>query len=86
MQNLSIIDFYLDATTLLPQALIFNLHPDNDANRDLAITILYSNYQLTSGVQVPFHIQEFYQGTLFLDFTVNNVAFNSGLLDSVFNF
>lgn len=86
LQDLSAVDFYLDATGLLPQAIVFSLHPDDDANRNLQMTVLFSNYQRVNGVLVPFHIQEFFQGTLFLDFTVSNVVLNSGLPDSVFSF
>ena len=86
LQDMSAVDFYLDATTFLPQAAMFNLHPDNDANRNLEMTVFFSNYQRVRGVLVPFHIQEFFQGTLFLDFTVSNVVLNSGLPDSVFSF
>lgn len=58
VQQLSTIDFYLDASTFLPSAVVFNAHPDNDANSNLVTEIDFSNYQMISGVNVPTRIQK----------------------------
>ena len=76
---LTAVDFYLDATTLLPVALSFNVHPDDDNNVDLITEVQFSNYQNINGAMVPMRIQKYLQGNLLLDFTVSNVAFNTGL-------
>jgi hypothetical protein len=78
-QQLSTLDFYLDANTLLPVALTFNAHPDNNANTNLLIEVDFSNYQNVSGPMVPMHIQKYTQGNLLLDLTLSGAAFNSGL-------
>jgi hypothetical protein len=39
LSHLSQMDFFLDATTLVPAAATFNIHPDNDANRDIPIEV-----------------------------------------------
>ena len=78
-QQLSTMDFYLDATSLLPAAVTFNAHPDNNATANLLIEVDFSNYQNVSGVLVPMHIQKYSQGNLFLDVTVTGASFNTGL-------
>ncbi len=47
-QQLSMMDFYLDATTLLPVAITFNAHPDNDANTNLAIEVDFRTTRLSA--------------------------------------
>jgi hypothetical protein len=83
-QQLTTMDFYLDATTFLPVAINLNAHPDTDSNTNIPIQVLFSSYQNLNGVLVPYHIQEFFNGTLFLDFTASSAAINSGLADSLF--
>jgi hypothetical protein len=84
-QALSTIDFYLDATTLLPSSIIFNAHPDANAASNLSVEIDFSNYQLITGVNVPMHIQKYFQGTLLIDVTVSNATFNTGISLSKFS-
>lgn len=83
-QQLSTMDFYLDATTFLPVAIDFNAHPDNNAASNIAFEVDFSNYQSMSGVTVPTRIQRFQQGSLMVDFTVTGTAFNTGLSLSTF--
>jgi hypothetical protein len=83
-QRLSTLDFYLDATTLLPAAVTFNAHPDNNANANLLVEVDFSNYQTVSGVVVPMHIQRYLQGNLMVDVVVTGASFNTGLSLSIF--
>jgi hypothetical protein len=83
-QNASAIDFYIDSASLLPVAIVFNAHPDDDAARNIAVEVDFSNYQAANGVLVSRHIQKYVQGTLVLDFTVTGVALNTGLSDNLF--
>jgi len=53
-------------------------------NVSIASEILFTNYQNVSGVQVPFHFQQLFSGSVILDVTVTNVSLNAGLLDSSF--
>jgi hypothetical protein len=78
-QQLSTMDFYLDANTLLPSAIVFNSHPDSDPTTNIPIEIDFSNYQAIGGVMVPMRIQRYLQGTLAVDVTVSAAAFNTGL-------
>jgi hypothetical protein len=83
--QLSTTDYYLDASTLLPVAAVFNIHPDDDASVNIPVEILYSQYQLMNGLQVPLHIQRYLQGELAVDLLVSSAMVNSGLPDSEFN-
>ena len=83
-QQLSVMDFYLDASTLLPMAVAFQVHPDNDPLMDLAVEVDFANYQRTSGVAVPSHIQRYQQGALMVDLTITGASFNTGLPLSIF--
>jgi hypothetical protein len=78
-------DVYLDSSSLLPVAFAFNTHPDNDALLNIPVEIDFSNYQAVNGVQVPFRIQKFLNGSLLLDMTIQSVNLNSGLSNSTFS-
>ncbi len=83
-QQLSTMDFYLDASTFLPLAVTFNAHPDNDATTNLLIEVDFSTYENISGVRDPTHIQKYQQGNLMVDVVVTSASFNTGLSLSVF--
>lgn len=79
LQHLSQMDFYLDSTTLLPTAITFNAHPDNDMGLDIPAEVRFSDYRTTGGSQVPYHVQKFLNNTLLLDFQAQSVTLSSGL-------
>ena len=85
LQQLSAEDVYLSASTYLPVALVFQTHPDNDALTNILVEVDFSNYEVVNGVQIPFHIQKFVNGTLFLDMTIQSATLNSGLAVSAFS-
>jgi hypothetical protein len=78
-EHLSQVDFFLDSNTFLPSAISFNIHPDNNVGVNIPVEIVYSNYQSSSGLLVPMHIQRYMQGSLLLDINVTNVSINTGL-------
>jgi hypothetical protein len=84
LQSLGTIDFYLDASTLLPVTLTFNTHPDNDAANNLLVEVDLSNYQNVGGVAVPMHIQRRQQGNVLLDIVLDSATFNIGLPLTIF--
>ena len=84
LQHLSRMDVYLDSSTLLPVALAFNTHPDDDAGRDIPVEIRFSDYRLENGVRLPFHVQKFVNSGLVLDLQFESAAFNTGLSASDF--
>lgn len=83
--RLGTMDFYLDPASLLPWAIAFKVHPDNDMNTDIPMEIRFANYQAVTGVQIPFHIQRMLNGGVVLDVVVTTAVINSGLPDSDFN-
>jgi hypothetical protein len=83
--HLTQVDLFLDSTTLLPAAIAFNIHPDNNQLLDIPIEIRFSSYQAVNGVQVPFHVQKYLNNGLILDFQATSVTLNSGLSASAFS-
>lgn len=84
LERLTSEDVYIAADSHLPVALIFNTHADNDINREMPIEILYSDYRLIDGVQVPFHIQRYIENTLNLDLVVTAATTTAKLSDNDF--
>jgi hypothetical protein len=83
-KNISTVNYYLDAQTLIPLSITFGAHPDNAASVNIAVEIDFSDYKQVDGILVPFHITKRLQGNLLLDFKVKSVAVNTGLPDSLF--
>jgi hypothetical protein len=85
VQHLTEMDFYLDSVTLLPSKITFNEHPDSDASKDIPVEIYFSDYRVVNAVQVPFHLQKYFNGSLVLEVQVDSVVLNSGLSASTFS-
>jgi hypothetical protein len=65
-------DLGLDPTTLLPAVLAYSVRPDNGALVSIAIEIRYSDYRTVNGVQIPFLIQRYVNGSLQLEIQINS--------------
>ncbi len=85
LQHLGQMDLYLDSSTLLPVALAFNVHPDNDAGLDIPVEVRVSDYRLVNGVQVPFRVQKYLNNGLVLDLQLQTVTLNTGLTAAAFS-
>lgn len=85
VKELSAMDFYLDATTMRPLAVMFNIHPDNNARSNVPVEVDYSDYRSISGVLVPTHIKKYVQGTLLIDLSISAAEFNTGIALSTFS-
>lgn len=77
--HLTQMDIFLDATTLLPVAIDFNTHPDNNALLDLPVELLFSDYQIVGGAKIPMRVQKFLNNSLLLDLQFQSATLNSGL-------
>jgi hypothetical protein len=77
--HLTQMDLFLDSSTLLPAALEFNIHPDNNAGLDIPVRILFTDYRHLNGAQIPFHVQKFINNSLTLDLQFTSAVLNSGL-------
>jgi hypothetical protein len=69
-------DLGLDPASLLPAVLSYSTRPDNGAPIPIAIEIHYSNYQAVNGVQIPFTIQRYVNGSLQLEISVSSAQVN----------
>lgn len=85
VQHLTQVDYFLDSSSLLPAAICFNTHPDNNALIDIPVEIDFSDYRAVNGSQVPYHIQKYLNNSLSLDFQASSVTLNTGLSASTFN-
>jgi hypothetical protein len=82
--HLTQMDLFLDSSTLLPAALAFNIHPDNNAGLDIPVEIRFSDYRPVNGAQIPFHVQKFINNSLALDLQFTSAVLNSGLSTNSF--
>jgi hypothetical protein len=82
--TLSGTDLYLDPQSLLPVALAFNTHPDNDLRVNLPVEVTFGTYQTSSAMLMPSRIQNFLQNSLLLDLSVTATSANNGLAASDF--
>jgi hypothetical protein len=69
-------DVGFDPASLLPAVLAYSIHPDNGAPIDIAVEIHYANYQAINGVQIPFTIQRYINGTLQLEIDITSAQVN----------
>jgi hypothetical protein len=76
MMERSTADLGLDPTSLLPAVLAYSIWPDNGAAIPILIEIHYANYQLINGVQIPFTIQRYINGSLELQIAVTSAQAN----------
>jgi hypothetical protein len=86
LQQLSIVDLYIDSTSHLPSAIVFSTHPDNDSALNIPVVVRFSDYRDVDGVQVPFTVEKFIQGSLVLNLKVTSALINSGVPDALFDF
>jgi hypothetical protein len=84
VEKLSALDLYLDPKSLLPLALDFNTHPQDNFNVSIPVEIRFANYENVSGALAPLRIQKYLQGSLLFDLLVTNVSINSGVPQGVF--
>lgn len=76
MMQRSTADLGVDPTTHLPAVLAYTIWPDNGAAIPIAIEIHYANYQAINGVQIPFTIQRYVNGSLQLEIDVSSAQVN----------
>ena len=84
IQMISTVLYEIDPSTKLPTSLHFFTHPDDNMLANIPVDVQFSDYRLVDGVQVPFHIQRYFNGTLQLDIAVSSATINPGLTDTDF--
>jgi hypothetical protein len=63
-------------STFLPVSFSYFAHPDSDAGIDIPVSIQYSDYRTVDGIQIPYHIQRYFNGVLALDINISNAIVN----------
>ena len=79
LTHLSQIEIFLDAATLLPASIAYNIHPDDNALLDIPVELQFSDYRPVNGTQIPFHIQKSINNSLAFDLQFQNATLNTGL-------
>jgi hypothetical protein len=69
-------DLGLDPVSLLPAVLTYTLYPASGSSTPITIEIDFSNYTAVSGVQIPFTIQRYVNGSLQLAITLSSAQIN----------
>lgn len=70
------VDLGFDPNTLLPAVLAYDVLPDSGGDVLIPIEVHFSNYNLVDGVQVPFLIQRYVNGSLQLEIQVSSAQVN----------
>ena len=65
-------DIGLDPSSFLPSVLSYAVHPDNGESTSIPIEVRFSDYHAVDGVQIPFRIQRYVNGSLQLDIAVSS--------------
>jgi hypothetical protein len=77
-------DIWVDATSGLPRQISFTRRDAGGSTPKISVSVFFQNYQLVSGIQYPFTIEESINGTLWAITSIHSVVFNSGLTDANF--
>jgi hypothetical protein len=67
-------DLHINSVSDLPSSLSYSLHPDDNAADGIPVSVVFSDYRLVDGTEIPFHIQRYMNGTLSLDITLSNAV------------
>lgn len=68
----STIDIGMDPNTLLPSVLRYQVYPDSGMPVNIAVEIHYSDYRKVDGVEIPFLIQRYINGSLQLEIHIDS--------------
>jgi hypothetical protein len=82
LQRLTRMDIHIDRKSSLPVTLTYESHPERNSQINFHVEVRYSDYQATSGIQIPMHIQRYVNGVLLLDIHISSAVVNSGLTAS----
>lgn len=77
-------DVYCDATSHLPIAFVYVVHPDKDPTVDIPVEIRFADYQSIGGITVPTSITRLMNGSVALHLAITSAATNTGISDTEF--
>jgi hypothetical protein len=70
----STVKVFYDPQTFLPASLEYDIHPDGNDLKSIAVRVVFSNYQSVAGVMVPFHIERYIHHALQLTLNISNAV------------
>lgn len=82
--QLSTRDFYVDPATFQIVSTLDSVHPKDKSQINIRHELKFSNYKQSSGILVPFSIDEFVYGQHTWSIQLSQISFNGGLTDSTF--
>ena len=68
------VSIYYDPLTLQPTSLQYLLHPDGGRGQAIPAKVVFSDYRLTSGLEVPFRIDRYVNRSLELSISADSVS------------
>jgi hypothetical protein len=74
LTSMSTVKVFYDPQTFLPASLEYFIHPDTNDLQSVDVRVIFSNYQSSSGVMLPFHIEKYVNRTLQLKLDVTSVS------------
>jgi hypothetical protein len=85
LRHLSQMEIYLDSGTLLPSAISYNVHPDDNGLLDIPVEVQFNDYRAVGGSQIPYHVQKLMNNLPVLDIQAQSVAVNTSLNATAFS-
>ena len=70
--RVSTVNLGVDSATFLPAALTYSLFPDSGADTPINVEVRYAKYSSVNGIELPFSIQRYINGTLQLDIAITS--------------
>jgi hypothetical protein len=69
-------DLMLDPSSFLPEGMTYTVHPIDGTLADIPVDVRFADYRKVNGVEIPFSIQRYFNGTLQLDISISTAAAN----------
>lgn len=83
--KLSKVDVYLDATTLLPSKVSYNVYSDKSFAESIPLELRYSNFATSNGVLVPRNITAYFNYGPWRLYQASSLQINAGIADATFS-
>ena len=77
LARLSTVHYYLDSQTAIPRVLAFDAYGDADFGINIPVQIVFSDYRSMNGVLVPFQVTKLFNGSQYLQITLNSASPNN---------
>jgi hypothetical protein len=79
-------DFFVDTETFQIASTLDMVHPENNFDQEFPHEVRFSDYRIVNGIPVPFECEERINGQHTWTLRLTNFQFNTGLIDTAFQF